>query len=770
MDKLILFHLLLLFVATHANIYKRDCRARWAYGSVDGLECPSSAVGDQMYHVYSSPSTHKTLDVFIKLGARPKKPYTAYDNLRKTSYNYPEQDFFVVVDPHEIPSYLSGDWNLALRKIRNLENVHLIGTIPPNATRFLQDYIIGYMKGWKLAGIYFQQPDYQYYSLYKDMIRMSGGIAIMDFIRATHGSRTSQPGHTPHFWYELVDYSVEMYGGNARLDTQKQIDYKYDSKFIADLYTKEYETAFRLAYLKKFDAIMFQESNLFDIDTIGYYNRHTRNGRKCLHEHKAIRPCLRPTDILAELAMLEGDEYAQSFPVPTVFSHHSTGYTAVIPRTTNFFDNPTTKRKRRRAFLRNILDNYNYPNLLVTDTFVKIPTGLVDEAVWRVRVTEEEKLSLDTIDMKFETRPIIVPLYPNEVVGIKTDKGVISVTMVKDGANLNLKDLFNTDWAGTTLHLDNTEEYRFQNNGSSYRMRVDAGLFLVNNSNSYFPPESCYGTPYTQAVTMAPGSKSQFFTTYHINGPWVLSDWQQKMFCCLKADYSYSNGQAAIVDLRLKRHLLQNITAALKIICEERSVFEIAYDRKGPPCERCMRASEIKKRYSEQEYHSKHNHIVVQFDKPVRARGSYQYVLNQSYENRTFYINQSFVRHENELWIPIRGFRCGTNVTIDMASVFVKSTFWDDTSFVASVTNLYYWMPSCIPSLGSHNHTGGHHHNHDDELQQDIIIGIIFVIAIVICIALLPRQANPPPPAIAGHTMLYYRVRRKKREDVWREI
>ena len=141
----------------------------------------------------------------------------------------------------------------------------------------------------------------------------------------------------------------------------------------------------------------------------------------------------------------------------------------------------------------------------------------------------------------------------------------------------------------------------------------------------------------------------------------MLSDWQQKMFCCLKTTYTYTTGQAAIVDLRLKRHLLQNITAALKIICEERSVFEIAYDRNGPPCERCMKASEIKKRYSEQEYHSKHKHIVVEFDKPMRARGSYQYVLNQSYENATFYINQSFVRHENELWIPIRRFRCGTN-------------------------------------------------------------------------------------------------------------
>ncbi len=761
---------LLLFVTAQANIYKRDCRARWTFGDVDGLECPSAAVGDQMYHVYSSPSTHRTLDVFIKLGAKPKKPYTGYDNIRKTSYNYPEQDFFVIVDPHEIPSYLTGSWDLALRKIRKLENVHLIGTIPPNATRFLQDYVIGYMKGWKLDGIYFQQPDYQYYSLYKDMIRMAGGITVMDFIRATHGSRISQQQHTPHFWYELADYSVEMYGNTARLDTQEQIEYKYDSKFVADLYTKEYKTAFRLAYLKKYDSIMFQEANLFDIDEIGYYNRHTRNGRRCLHEHKDRRPCLRPTDILAELAMLEGDEYAQSFPVPTVFSHHSTGYTAVIPRTTQFNDNPTTKRRRRRAFLRNIFDNYNYPKVLVTDTFVKIPAGLIDDAVWRVRSSEEEKLSLDIIDMKYEEYPLIVPLYPNEAVGIQTDKGVISVVMVQDGAELNLKDLFNTDWAGTTLHLDDTEEYRFQNNGSSYRMRVDAGLFLVNNSISVFPPLACYGTPYTQAVAMAPESKSQFFTTYHMTGPWVLSDWQQKMFCCLKTTYTYTTGQAAIVDLRLKRHLLQNITSALKIICEERSVFEIAYDRNGPPCERCMKASEIKKRYSEQEYHSKHKHIVVQFDKPMRARGSYQYVLNHSYENRTFYINQSFVQHENELWIPIRRFRCGTNVTIDMSDIFVKSTFWDDTSFVASVTNLYYWMPDCQQPLGSHNHTGAHHHHDNEELHQDVIIGIIFFVALVICIALLPRQTNPNPPAIGSRTMLYYRVRRKKREDVWREI
>ena len=765
-----LLFIILLFAAAQANIYKRDCRARWTFGDVDGLECPSAAVGDQMYHVYSSPSTHRTLDVFIKLGAKPEKPYTGYDKIRKTSYNYPEQDFFVIIDPHEIPSYLTGSWDLALRKIRKLENVHLIGTIPPNATRFLQDYVIGYMKGWKLDGIYFQQPDYQYYSLYKDMIRMAGGISILDFIRATHGARISQQQHTPHFWYELSDYAVEMYGNTARLDTQEQIEYKYDSKFICDLYTKEYKTAFQLAYLKKYDAIMFQEANLFDIDEIGYYNRHTRNGRRCLHEHKSRRPCLRPTDILAELAMLEGDEYAQSFPVPTVFSHHSTGYTAVIPRTTQFNDNPTTKRRRRRAFLRNIFDNYNYRKVLVTDTFVQIPAGLIDDAVWRVRRSEEEKLSLDIIDMKYEEYPLIVPLYPNEAVGIQTDKGVISVVMVKDGAELNLKDLFNTDWAGTTLHLDDTEEYRFQNNGSSYRMRVDAGLFLVNNSVSVFPPKACYGTPYTQAVAMAPESKSQFFTTYHITGPWVLTDWQQKMFCCLKSTYHYSTGVAAIVDLRLKRHVLQNMTAALKIICEERSVFEIAYDRNGPPCERCMKASEIKKRYSEQEYHSKHKHIVVQFDKPLRARGSYQYVLNQSYENRTFYINQSFVRHENELWIPIRRFRCGTNVTIDMANIYVKSTFWDDTSFVASVTNLYYWMPDCEPPLGSHNHTNVHHHHHDDELQQDVIIGIIIFVALVICIALLPKQANPNPPAFGSRTMLYYRVRKKRSEGVWREI
>ena len=105
-----------------------------------------------------------------------------------------------------------------------------------------------------------------------------------------------------------------------------------------------------------------------------------------------------------------------------------------------------------------------------------------------------------------------------------------------------------------------------------------------------------------------------------------------------------------------------------------------------------------------------------------------------------------------------------------MSDIFVKSTFWDDTSFVASVTNLYYWMPDCQQPLGSHNHTGAHHHHDNEELHQDVIIGIIFFVALVICIALLPRQTNPNPPAIGSRTMLYYRVRRKKREDVWREI
>ena len=85
-----LLFIILLFAAAQANIYKRDCRARWTFGDVDGLECPSAAVGDQMYHVYSSPSTHRTLDVFLKLGAKPSSPYTGYDNIRKTSYHYPE--------------------------------------------------------------------------------------------------------------------------------------------------------------------------------------------------------------------------------------------------------------------------------------------------------------------------------------------------------------------------------------------------------------------------------------------------------------------------------------------------------------------------------------------------------------------------------------------------------------------------------------------------------------------------------------------------------
>ena len=98
----------------------------------------------------------------------------------------------------------------------------------------------------------------------------------------------------------------------------------------------------------------------------------------------------------------------------------------VLPMATSFNNNAFSKHHRRRAFLRNIFNNYDRYSLLVDDTFVFIPAGMSD-GPWKIRLTEEEALGLDVIDMENEEYPIHIPMYEHEIIGLQTDNGEILI-------------------------------------------------------------------------------------------------------------------------------------------------------------------------------------------------------------------------------------------------------------------------------------------------------------------------------------------------------
>lgn len=761
------FLLCLIIGLANGHWLKRDCRANWRWSSYISQLCPSAAVDDsvQTYRITESPTVMKTKPTFLFIQQKPISPYRRYDIIRETAFNNPKQDFYLIIDLGFIPTITTGAWEYALRKVRDVPNIKLIGTIPGTSVRFTSDYVQGYMKGWKFHGVYFYKPDYQHYNLYKDMKQLCNCTVIMDFVRAVfHGEVDNNPPETPHFWYDIADYSVQFYGNKTKFMDTPPIEFKYNTRMVAETDSDNYEDMYQLLYIKKYDGIIFRGKSSYNIGLMAYYNYQTVNGRECMWYNKATRPCIRPKDLLTELTLLGGDEFSQSYPEPPYMSYHSTGFTVTIPKSSDFNDNPDAKRRRRRAFLRNILDNYNYDQIFVDDTFVYIPSGLDNAGnykIYKVRWTEEELLSLTVVDMKYEDHPLIIPMFPNEVIGVSTDRGVVNVKITQNGAELDFKDMHSTKWVGTKHLLENSEELKFNKDGKSYRMRIDTGIIIVNNTEGFPGNPTCLATPYTQQVTFNKDTAQQFWGHYTIRGPWVMEDWHYHMFCCLRTNYFHdrSSYPAELTNLKLQVLNIHNMSAALKHICEERSVFEIAYDKRGKPCEYCMRAREIRARYNNSDRW--HDHIIVQFDKPIRVKGTYTFYTNHTYENATHYVNNSFVRNNFELWIPLKKYQCNQEVVVDMEDVRIDSWFWDDVTFTGTVDNLVYRMPPCVTPLQHYENHPTSVHRDDDSDYIAIIVGIVILILLLgFCLTSNPHQVDYQPQSYGP--MLFATARKKR--------
>jgi hypothetical protein len=653
-----------------------------------------------------------------------------------------------------------GPWDFATRKVRDVPNIKLIGSIPGTSVRFTADYVKGYLNGWGFYGIYFHRPDYQYYNMYKDMKQFCNCTVIMDFVRATYsGQVDNNPPETPHFWYDLADYSIHFYGNKTKFMDMPPIDFKYNTRMVAELKKDDYNSLFQLLYIKNYDGVMFN-GKIHDLPLILYYNHQTRNGRECQWEQKSQRPCIRPKDLVSELSELGGDIFAMPYPPPSYFSYHSTGFTVTIPSTTSFNDNPEAKAKRRRAFLRNILDNYNLPQLFIDDTFVEIPHGMSNYDIYKVRWTEEETLSLTVVNMKYEDHPLIVPMFPNEVIGVATEQGVVNVRITENGAILDLKDLHTTKWVGATLHLENSEELKFRLADKPYRLRIDTGIIVVNNTEGFPANDVCLGTPYTQQVTFNKDTPEQFWSHYTVRGPWKLEDWHYQMFCCLRTNYFYDrfNTPGTIKDLRLTEWVVHNMSTVLKHICEERSVFEIAYDKRGKPCEYCMRPRVIDARYNNSVYRG---YIIIEFDKPIKVQGHYTFYTNNTYDNATHEVNGTHVRNNNELWIELKRYGCKQEVIVDMEDVRVSSWFWDDIHFTGPIDNLVYQMSSCLSPLEHYvEHRDKPVKTNDDDLVLYIIMAAVVVLLLV---TFLMSNPSKEVQAAAGYRPMLFASSRKKR-------
>ena len=759
-----LWVIVILFTYVSAEYLKKDCRANWKWDTYTGLECPNEAIGVQTYHIEDSPSEHKLLDIILHIKKRPKSPYKELNRLRKVAFRSPHTHFIAAIDPGIIPYALVADWDFALRKIRGIENLLIVGVIPANATHFIQNYVKGYHETWKLDGVLYEAPDYQYYELYKDMNKLwPRGLHIFDFAKATYAHHVMD---TPHFWYDIADYAINFEGNYQHLQDTEPIEWSYDTKFTAYIHEHDnFKEILEITYLKKYEAIMFNEFNLRNLGEIVHYLENTKNGRKCFTHIRATRPCNSPGRTIAELNTLGGTIYSPRLHEPEILTYHSTGFTAVMAISNQFNNNAFAKHHRRRAFLRNIFDNYNRYSLMVDDTFVYIPAGMSD-GPWKVRRTEEEALTLDIINMANEVHPIHIPMYEHEIIGIETDNGEIIIQISDHGAYLDHKNAYNTDWKGTRWHIEDHQEYRFKVNGKPYRMLVSLGIFIANGTS--YPRDECLATPYTEAVLFNKDTKQEFTNTYKFHGKWVLDEWMIRLFCCLKTDYHHITGKSTLTDLKLKDHEIRNISAALKLICEERSVFEIAYDKRGPPCQYCMRAREILARYNGT--NMRHNHVIIEFDKPIRVQGSYQYVINNTYQNQTYYVNQSFVKHDNELWIPVKTEHCGQHITIDMEDVHVKAHFWDTHFWTTRVNDIHYSTTPCHMQLGHVDYVAPTKKETDGLTNEEIIwILVASVVVIVLFAVLYINPGNPRSVAIQERPVLYRRLR-KPREGMWREI
>jgi len=759
-----LWLIIVIMASVSAEYLKRDCRANWKWNTYTGLECPNEAVGGQKYHIEDSPSEHKLLDIIIHIKKRPINPYKELNRLRRVAFSSPHTRFIAAIDPGIIPYVMVADWEYGLRKIRDVENVRLVGVVPQNATHFIQDYVKGYRDAWNFHGVLYEGPDYMHYELYKDMNKLwETGIHIFDFAKATYGHHIMD---TPHFWYDISDYAINYEGDFEQFKDVEPIEWSYDTRFATYIHGHDkFKEILEITYLKKYEAIMFAEFNLRNLGVIVHWIEHTKNGRKCFSHIRATRPCNSPARTTSELNALGGTIYSPPIPEPDVLTYHSTGFTAVMPIGSQFKNNAFAKNHRRRAFLRNIFDNYDKYSLLVDDSFVYIPAGMSDGA-WKIRLTEEETLGLDVIDMGNEAYPIHIPMYEHEIIGLKTDNGEVLIEISDHGAYLDHKNTYNTEWKGTRWHIEDHQEYRFKVNGKPYQMLVSLGIFISNGTS--FPRDECLATPYTEAINFNKDTKEEFRNTYKFRGTWVLDEWMIRLLCCLRTDYTHVTGKSTLVDLKIKEHAIQNISDALKLICEERSVFEVAYDKRGPPCQYCMRAREIKARYNGTEMRD--NHVIIQFDKPIRAQGSYQYVINHTYENNTYFVDQTFVKHDNELWIPVKTEHCGQDITIDMENVHVKAHFWNTHFWTTRVNNIEYSTTPCHQHLGHVDYIKPKAPDTDGLTDEEIMwILIGSAVVIVLFAVLYINPGRPRPVAVPTRTILYRKLR-KPRKGMWREF
>ena len=746
-----LFYLILTFV--YGNYMKRDCRAKWEWDIRDGLECPNAAAdgSKQIYTVVDSPSKHATMDILMKIETKPND-FKGYETMRKTAFQYPSQRFYIIINPKEIPMWMGSSWSIGLEKLRNVDNIKLLGYIPKNGTRFHQDYILGYQKAWSMDGIYFEGVDYTYYELFKTLKKMINGTVIMNFAKSSFGIHHIQ---TPHFWYGLADIAVDFVGDTNTFKNTKAIENHLNGIHAAELiYVQDYTDLFRDLYIKKYNGVFLDEIAFNDIGTIAYINKYTKNGRTCYKNIEDTRTCRRPQDILADLDHLGGQIYSEIYPVPKVYTWPTAGMTAVYP-TGSQLNPPEIRAKRSRAFVRNLFNRYSYTHILVDDSFYYIPSGLNDDAMFMVKNTEEETLSLYTVNMVKEERPLIMPMYPNEIVGVDTDNGILTVEVTEGGAIIDFKDAYNTNWMGSTIYLEDQEEYRYSKDGQHYRMYVNSGLIFVNNTLSNFPTSHCEGTPYTQEITFNRQTPEQFWNTYKLHGNWLLDDWMYQLFCCLSTEYEIIHDTPFLVDLRYVHHTINNISHAFKLICEERSVFEIAYGNKGKPCDRCMRANKIKSLFNDTL--GDHENVIVIYDKPLHALGSYKYIVDNIYENETYYVNQTFIKHDTELWIPIKKYSCGVNVTIDMSNVYVNGYYWDTEFQTQAVDNIKYQRMPCHATLG-HVHPHTHHASETNSTIWSTVAAALSILGLLgLIIGLNPHRNNG---AVSNASGRYIRIKR----------
>ena len=272
--------------------------------------------------------------------------------MRKVAFQYPEQRFYIIIDPKEIPLVMGQSWDTALKKLRNVGNIKILGYVPKNGTRFHQDYIVGYQNTWNFDGIYFESVDYTYYELFKTLKQMINGTVVMNFAKSYFGSHKVE---TPHFWYGITDIGIDFSGDSETFKDADPIIHVHDARHAAEItQVVDYTETFKTLYNKKYNGAYFKELAFHDIAEIAYINKYTKNGRSCYRNIEDKRPCRRPKDILADLGAHDGVVYSEIYPIPDVYKYTTTGMTAVMPVSSEFINTPESQARRSRAFVRNL--------------------------------------------------------------------------------------------------------------------------------------------------------------------------------------------------------------------------------------------------------------------------------------------------------------------------------------------------------------------------------------------------------------------------------